>query len=309
MTGAVLLALLPIALLIGLGALLRRIGFIGEAFWPQAERLGYYVLLPSLFIHGLATARLDGVPVLSLAAVLVASTVTVALALLALRPRLALDGAAFTSVFQGGIRFNNYVGVSAAVGLFGAQGLALAAVANAAIVPTVNVLCVLVFARFGSGGRLAPAAIARQLAFNPLVVASVIGISLQATGLPLPIGVDAMLKALGQASLPLGLLCVGAALDFGAARTWFRPVAVSSAVKFGLMPLVTVLACLLLGLRGPAAATALLFQALPTASSSYIMARQLGGDAPLMAGITALQTVLAGAAIPLVLTVLDGVAA
>ncbi|MFC6746547.1 hypothetical protein ACFQFG_19055 [Methylobacterium persicinum] len=101
MTGAVLLALLPIALLIGLGALLRRIGFIGEAFWPQAERLGYYVLLPSLFIHGLATARLDGVPVLSLAAVLVASTVTVALALLALRPRLALDGAAFTSVFQG----------------------------------------------------------------------------------------------------------------------------------------------------------------------------------------------------------------
>lgn len=256
MTGAVLLALLPIALLIGLGALLRRIGFIGEAFWPQAERLGYYVLLPSLFIHGLATARLDGVPVLSLAAVLVASTVTVALALLALRPRLALDGAAFTSVFQGGIRFNNYVGVSAAVGLFGAQGLALAAVANAAIVPTVNVLCVLVFARFGSGGRLAPAAIARQLAFNPLVVASVIGISLQATGLPLPIGVDAMLKALGQASLPLGLLCVGAALDFGAARTWFRPVAVSSAVKFGLMPLVTVLACLLLGLRGPAAATA-----------------------------------------------------
>ncbi len=103
-----------------------------------------------------------------------------------------------------------------------------------------------------------------------------------------------MLKALGQASLPLGLLCVGAALDFGTARTWIRPLAVTSAVKFGLMPLATVLACLALGLRGPAAATALLFQALPTASSSYIMARQLGGDAPLMAGIIALQTVLAG---------------
>ncbi|MCJ2013890.1 AEC family transporter [Methylobacterium sp. J-076] len=309
MTGALLLALLPIALLIGLGAGLRRAGFLAEAFWPQAERLGYYVLLPSLFVHGLATARLDGVPVLALAAVLVVSTVAVALALLALRPRLALDGAAFTSVFQGGIRFNNYVGVSAAVGLFGAQGIALAAVANAAIVPTVNVLCVLVFARFGSAGPLAPAAVVRQLALNPLVVASFVGIALQATGLPLAPGVDPVLKALGQASLPLGLLCVGAALDFGTARTWIRPLAVTAAVKFGLMPLATVLACRALGLHGPAAATALLFQALPTASSSYIMARQLGGDAPLMAGIIALQTVLAGAALPLVLLVLEGIAA
>ncbi len=308
MTGALLLALVPIALLIGLGVALRRAGFLAETFWPQAERLGYYVLLPSLFVHGLATAHLDGVPVLALAAVLVASTLTVALVLLALRPRLALDGAAFTSVFQGGIRFNNYVGVSAAVGLFGAQGVALAAVANAAIVPTVNVLCVLVFAQFGSAGRLAPAAVVRQLALNPLVVASVVGIGFQATGLRLPLGVEPVLKALGQASLPLGLLCVGAALDFGTARTWVRPLAVTSAVKFGLMPLATVLACLALGLRGPAAATALLFQALPTASSSYIMARQLGGDAPLMAGIIALQTVLAGAALPLVLLVLEGIA-
>lgn len=200
MTGALLLALVPIALLIGLGVALRRAGFLAETFWPQAERLGYYVLLPSLFVHGLATAHLDGVPVLALAAVLVASTLSVALVLLALRPRLALDGAAFTSVFQGGIRFNNYVGVSAAVGLFGAQGVALAAVANAAIVPTVNVLCVLVFARFGSAGRLAPAAVVRQLALNPLVVASVVGIGFQATGLRLPLGVEPVLKALGQAS-------------------------------------------------------------------------------------------------------------
>ncbi|MBE7244732.1 MAG: AEC family transporter [Actinomycetospora chiangmaiensis] len=308
MTGALLLALLPIALLIGLGAALRRAGFLAESFWPQAERLGYYVLLPSLFVHGLGTAHLDGVPVLSLAVVLVVSTVVVALVLLALRPRLALDGAAFTSVFQGGIRFNNYVGVSAAVGLFGAQGLALAAVANAAIVPTVNILCVLVFARFGSAGRLAPMAVVRQLALNPLVVASLVGIGLQGLRVPLPPGIEPVLKALGQASLPLGLLCVGAALDFGTARTWIRPLAVTSAVKFGLMPLATVLACLALGLRGPAAATALLFQALPTASSSYIMARQLGGDAPLMAGIIALQTVLAGAALPLVLLLLEGVA-
>jgi predicted permease len=109
------------------------------------------------------------------------------------------------------------------------------------------------------------------------------------------------MRALGQASLPLGLLCVGAALEFGSARAWVGPIVVSSLVKFGLMPLVTYAALTIAGLGGTAAIIALLFHALPTASSSYILARQLGGDAPLMAGITAAQTVLAGAVIPLVL--------
>lgn len=302
MTFTILAALVPIALLIGLGGALRRLGFLAEHFWPQAERLAYYVLLPSLLVHSLATARLEGVPVAGLALVLVVSTVAVAAVTVAARPLLGFGGPAFTSVFQGGVRFNNYVGVSAAAGLYGAQGIALAAVANAAIVPTVNVLCVLVFARFGTAGRPSAAGLARQIALNPLVLGSLGGIALQASGLGLPPGIEPVLRALGQASLPLGLLCVGAALDFGTARSWIQPVAAASLIKFGLMPAATVLACLAFGLRGPAAVTALLFQTLPTASSSYIMARQLGGDAPLMAGITATQTVIAGAALPLVVT-------
>jgi predicted permease len=306
MTTTLLLALIPIAVLIALGAWLRRTRFIDDAFWPHAEKLGYYVLLPALFLHGLATARLDGLPVAAMAAVLVCSTVLVALLLVVARTRLAVDDAAFTSVFQGGVRFNNYVGVSAAAGIWGAQGVALAAVGNAAIVPTVNVLCVLVFARYGAKGRPSLRAVGRQLAANPLVLACAAGILLHATGLGLPAFAEPVFKALGQASLPLGLLCVGAALDFSAARRWLRPVGIASVAKFVGMPLATLGACHAFGLHGPAAMAALLFQSLPTASSSYIMARQLGGDAPLMAGIIALQTLVAGVMLPLSLLGLSG---
>jgi malonate transporter len=302
MTMPVILALLPVAILIALGYAIRRSGFLAEGFWPQAERLGYYVLLPSLFLHGLATARIGDIPILALVLVLVASTVAVAAALVAMRPLMPVDGPGFTSVFQGGVRFNNYVGVTIAAGLFGAQGIAIAAVCNAAIVPTVNILCVLVFARFGAT-RLSLGGLARQIAANPLVLACAGGILLQALGIGLPPGIEPALRALGQASLPLGLLCVGAALDFGTARRWVQPMLAASGAKFLLMPAATVLASLAFGLSGAAASVALLFQALPTASSAYIMARQLGGDAPLMAGITATQTVLAAFAIPLVLAV------
>ena len=292
-------SLVPIALLIALGTVLRRRAFVEAGFWPQAERIGYYVLLPSLFLHSLATAKLAGLPVLAMASALVVSTVAVAALLVLARRSMAVDDAAFTSIFQGGVRFNNYVGVSIATGLFGVTGVALAAVANAAIVPTVNVLCVLVFARYGRGNRFSVRALVRGLALNPLIVACAIGIVLQWTGWGLPAGIEPMFKALGQASLPLGLLCVGAALDFSQARQWVRPITLASFAKFALMPVAALIACRAVGLHGAAAMATLMFQALPTASSSYIMSRQLGGDAPLMAGIIASQTLLAGAALPL----------
>ncbi|KVG70872.1 AEC family transporter [Burkholderia ubonensis] len=303
MIGAVLLALAPVALLVALGHGLKRSGFVGDAFWPSAERLCYYVLLPALFAHGLASARLQSLAVMPLALALVGSTVAAAAALLLIRPFVRVDGAGFTSVFQGAVRFNNYVGASLAAGLFGTQGIALAAVCVAAIVPTVNLMCVLVFARYGST-RPGIAALVRQIVSNPLVVACATGIAMQASGATFPPAIEPAVRALGAASMPLGLLCVGAALTFDAARAWMQPVCVASAFKFVAMPLLTLVAGRALGLGDAALTVALLFQALPTSSASYLMARQLGGDAPLMAGITAFQTLFATIAMPAVLTTL-----
>ncbi|MBP5868740.1 AEC family transporter [Streptomyces sp. LBUM 1478] len=293
-------ALVPIVLLIALGYALKRSMITDEGFWSDAERLSYRVLLPALFLHSLATADTDDLPVGALAGALISATVAVAALVIACKPLMRLDGDAFTSVFQGSIRFNNYIGVTIAAGLFGTKGVAFAAICNAAIVPTVNVLCVLVFARFGTA-RLHFAGIVKQLVTNPLILACIAGILLQALDLNVPPGIAPALKALGAASMPLGLLCIGAALRFGAARSWVAPILTSSSAKFALMPAATYLAGRLFGLGSHALIIAVLFQALPTASSSYIMARQLGGDAPLMAGITATQTLLGTAAVPLVM--------
>ncbi|ENH6342324.1 AEC family transporter [Burkholderia vietnamiensis] len=300
MIGPVLLALAPVALLVAFGHGLRRTGFIGDAFWPQAERLCYYVLLPALFAHGLANARLQALPVVPLAAALVGSTAVVAALVLLVRRFVQVDGAGFTSVFQGAVRFNNYVGTALAAGLFGARGIALAAVCVAAIVPTVNLMCVLVFARFGAT-RLGAWALEHRIVSNPLVVGCALGIAMQAGGIAFPPAIEPAVRALGAASMPLGLLCVGAALRFDAARGWMQPMCIASAFKFMAMPLATLAAGRLFGLGDAALTIALLFQALPTSSSSYIMARQLGGDAPLMAGITAFQTIAAAFAMPVVL--------
>lgn len=296
-----LTTLVPIILLIALGTWLRVRGFLAETFWPGAERLSYYVLLPSLFLHGLATANLDGVPVLGMVGVLMLSTLLGALLLVLYQGVASHDGGDFTSVFQGGVRFNNYIGATLAAGLYGTAGIALAAVANAAIVPLVNLLCVLVFARF-SARHSSPTTVLKAIFANPLIIGCAAGLLLRVTGLGLPAGLEPTVKALGQAALPLGLLCVGAALGGTRLGQQVRPVLAASLFKFLVMPVATWGLCRLFGLGGQAAVVAVLFQALPTASSSYVMARQMGGNAPLMATIIALQTIAAAATLPLVLS-------
>lgn len=304
MIGTIGIALIPIVLLIGIGYVMKQRQFLVDSFWPQAERLSYFLLLPALFVHGLATADLEGIPVWGMVAALIGSTVLAGVTLIALSRFIAPDGPAFTSVFQGGIRFNNYVGITAAVGLIGAHAVPLAAVSNAAVVPTVNVLCVIVFAQYGSA-KPTLRGILRGIALNPLVIGCAIGIALQVTHIGLPPGIEGCVKALGQASLPLGLLCVGAALDWKALGRGLTPTVWASAAKFILMPLATAMICIWLGLDRDAIIVAVLFQALPTASSAYVMARQLGGDAELMAGIVAFQTFLAIVAVPAALLALN----
>lgn len=264
--------------------------FLASEFWPQAEKLCYYVLLPALFINGTATTQLAELPIATMAPVLAGSVILTAVVLVLVQLRFRLNGPAFTSVVQGSIRFNNYLGLSIAVILYGEHGVALAAITNAILVPLVNVLCTIVFARHGTkplsvGGTL------RSIGTNPLILACVVGIMLNVTGVGLPAGIAELVRALGSASLPLGLLCVGAGLQVNSIGRNVLPIAYASAIKFLVLPATAVAGCLLLGLAGPPAGIVVLFLALPTASSAYVMAKALGGDSSLMASTIALQTI------------------
>ncbi|MBG6225109.1 putative permease [Arthrobacter sp. CAN_A2] len=306
MIAQTLVALGPVIGLIALGYGIRARSFLVPAFWPPAERLCYFILLPALFISGTATADLAGLPIALMAPILAGSVILTALGLVLAQRRLDLDGPAFTSVLQGGIRFNNYLGLSIALALFGSDGVALAAIANTILVPLVNVLCTLAFARYGAV-RLTVGGTARSIATNPLILACLIGILLNVTGVGLPPGIDGFVRTLGTASLPLGLLCVGAALELRSMGRNFAAVALSTSVKFVVLPGLGVAGCLLLGLTGEPAATVILFLSLPTASSAYVMARALGGDSRLMASTITLQTVAGVAYLPLVFLVIRGV--
>lgn len=292
-------AFVPAIGLIAFGQALQRRRWLAATFWPDAERLVFYFLLPALLVAATASVDLARLPIAALAAaiglVLAAGT---ALAFL-LRPLFGLDWPALTTAVQGAIRFNNLVGFALAGPLFGADGMALAGVVVGLMVPLINLVCVSVFA---AGGRSFSAlSFLRQLATNPLLVSCLAGFALNVSGIGLPPGIGPALRALGQGAVSLGLMVVGAALTVEALSARPGLQAAVATIKLLLVPAMVWLIGPLLGLSGLPLAIAVLFMALPTASSAYIMARQMGGDAPLMAAITTSEHLASVATLPAVL--------
>ena len=296
-------ALIPVFAIIAVGAALRRFVFLAEDGWRAIERLTYFVLFPCFLFAAIAFADFGDEPVGRLALLLGAAQIVMAVLVYPFRALLRLDGPAFTSLFQGAVRWNSYVALAAIAAILGSKALALAAIAVAIMVPLANALCVAVLVRHTSNDPMGLAMLARQIARNPLIIACLLGIAVQALAIPMPKVLATTVDLIGKSALPLGLLAVGASLDLAHARARPAPIVAAAALKLLFMPLLVAAGAAALGVTGTAKVAALICAAVPGASSSYILARQLGGDAPLMANITTAQTLLAMVTMPLALWV------
>ncbi len=295
-----LLALSLVFGLIVLGYVLRRARIPGDAFWPMAENATYYLFLPALLLVSLATADVDITDALPMFAALAGATLAVGALSHALRPLLRVDGPGFGSVFQGAVRSNTYLGIAAAFAAYGDDGLPLAAIAIAALIPLGNVLSVVVVARCNPK-RVPGAGVIAAIIKNPIILACAAGLLLNGLDLHLPAAARVSLESVGKIALPLGLLVVGAGLRVRAALEARALTLASSALKLVAMPGITLALCPAFSLTGHHAAVAVLFAALPSAGSSYVLASQMGGDATLMASILTVQTLLSFLVLPVLL--------
>ncbi len=294
-------AFLPVIFLVGLGRFLAARGIPDETGWRAMERLCFMVLFPAMIILVLARAPFDEAPWKIAIPLIAAQIIMAAVGLLSMFwPNMAR--AAIGCVVQSNSRWNTFIALSICGVLFGEEGIALTSLAAAAMIPMANILSVTALTHFAdhpSGKKRNPFL---ELLRNPLVIACIIGLSLNAANLK-PTGVvETTLELMSQPAITLGLLAAGAGLDLNAlkragSRTVFwsmvrligTPLFAISIAKFGF------------GVEGIPLTVIAVAAATPTATNGYILARQLGGDAPFMANLIAMETVLAIATMPLIL--------
>jgi predicted permease len=299
-------SLASVFVIIGIGYGLRRSGIVSDAAFAGFERITYLVFFPAVIIKTLAMAKLAGTPFLGVAGALVGAILCVSGLLAVLRPafhRFGIDGPAYTSVFQGATRWNTFVAISLAGTLFGGPGLALMAVAVAAMIPLLNVLSVSVLVRHAAGSRLSPSAMARTVLSNPFVWSCAAGLALHPVAGMLPAFLTLSLDIVGQAALASGLIVVGAGLELSRLRRPGLATILSVMLKLLVLPLIAIMLARVFGVAGVALQTVVIASAVPTATAAYILARQMGGDARLMAEITTIQTLLAMLTLPVFLLI------
>lgn len=292
--------LLPVFILILIGYGVRAAGIVSAEGFGAVNRFGYFVLYPAFLFTLSSSADLSGGDAGPFILGVLLGFGVMILISLATRPLYAKDeGPSFTSVFQGSVRWNGFVLLAAAPALYGPSGPHLIGVAFGPLVLIVNMVCVIVLARWGANGSNSARAIVDQIVANPLILGCAAGLLAQAFHVRDLGPVSDVLSLVGAAAMPIAIICVGAGLDFKAVRAARVKVGVAALLKLILAPAIMWGAATLVGASPLAAAVAAGVGSTPTAAAGYTLAREMGGDARLMAAIITATTILSFITMPI----------
>lgn len=301
-------AIAPIFLIILIGYLLFRSSIIGESVWSAIEHICFYLLLPFLIIRTLSRANLGSVPVIDFTLVIVVAILGMSTSLILvyslLRKQYPTSGPSFTSVFQGATRFHGFVALAIIGPLYGDEGVTLAAIALAIMVPLLNTTSVIVLSVYGHGAKsFEIQKLLKQIARNPLIIACGVGILFNLTGIP-----DIVFNSveiIGNGGLGLALLAVGAGMRPGQAARDKLLLFIGVFIRLIGMPVIVIIMAWLVGLEGLPRTIAIIAGAVPTAASSYVMARKMGGNAELMSNIVTFQIISSFVTLPFFIYLAD----
>lgn len=297
--------LIPLYLLITLGFFLKKYQFPSNEFWPGMEKMIYFILFPILVFVAILKAPMEISLFAKLAILTLIPAVLSGLLQYAGFLSPSMSRATFSSMFQGAVRNNTTISLIIVAWLVPDIGLAMIAVIVLIMVPFNNVTSVLVLLHYGKEGNTQKSSTSlwKGVLKNPLIIASASGLALNAFGLKLPDPLLNTAEFLGRSALPFGLLAVGAGLKFGSFFDNKLAIFLSSVGKLVITPAVTYGLCIMLSVEADIAKVVIIFSAMPTAISSYILAKQMGGDADGMAQIITFQIIAAAFTLPVILLI------
>jgi malonate transporter and related proteins len=294
--------LLPDFSLILCGYLLCRYTALNRKVWEPLENLVYFFLFPVLLFHSIVRTPLEW----QSATHMMAAGLTLGLLGIALAYSLPhwpwlgrhIDTRLHAASAQVGFRFNSFIVLALVDKVAGPQGMPLVAVLIGVCVPLFNVGAVVPMARHGQTGLL------KELVRNPLIIATGSGLLVNLAGLGIPDWLAPTTHRIGQASLALGLMTAGAGMQLGRMAQAKTLGVLVLGIKHLLLPLLALGVSLLWRLDPMQTLVLLMFSAVPTASSCYVLAARMGYDGPYVAGLVTLSTALGMLSLPLALGVL-----
>lgn len=273
-----------------------------EGTWGSIDTLSFNILIPALIIGTISEAALVEISAWSIlfciAVVLVALSASLAVVYWLAVPG-KIDKTAFSSVFQTSTRWNASIALVVIAAFFDAAAVAIVAVVMVGLMPLVNAINITVLVRLhGADGSLFTTTMMNVLK-NPIIIACLVGIVITVLNLDLPVVVEDSLNLMGQASIATVLLSLGAGLQISQVQGNTLPIGISVILKLLVMPTTVYAVGWWIGISSATLVIMTIATAMPTAMNGYVLAKKMGGDAPLYASCGTVQTLLSFVTVPL----------
>ncbi len=279
----IIATIIPIFLVIFIGWLARKKRFIPDTFLAPANRLVYYLAIPAMIFRAISKASFHEEFNLSVLFITLLSIVAVFLSIWAITTLTGmsrrLKGTFIQCAFHGNL---GYIGLAVVFYYLGDPGLAKGGIFAGFIMILQNILAVITLQlhagktdqKKGAAGENI-----RRIVGHPVILSALGGILFSLSGLHLPVIVDRSLVILSGMALPLALLLIGASLSFDLIRARFKEVLSVSAFKLAVMPGLGIFLFKLFSIPAADYLPAFILLAAPTATLTYVMAKEMQGDA------------------------------
>ena len=283
---------IPMALLMGIGSLIRRAGVIDRPGMRAMDRVTFKLFMPVLLFKNIYDTTLgDGMEGREVAFA-VAGLALVFLFALLVPPRLVADHNKAAAIGQAIIR-SNYIlfGVAVAESLYGKGNAGSVALLGAVVVPATNALAVVIL-EINRSGRANPRKILLSILKNPMVIAALLALACKAVSLQLPGLLYDVVSDVAGVTTTISFISLGVSLDLGELKANRRPLALGVVLRMIAVPLIFMPLAVALGFRGPILCARLVLFAAPTAVASYPMAVAMGADGQLAGQLVCSTTVV-----------------
>ena len=302
----IFLLISPVFILIILGNLLRRIGVPELSFWHVSDKLIYWVLIPALLFHHVSQITLSSTMLANYAVVILSGLFVVTTLSFIAGKVFGYTPQIWTSVMQGAARHNAFIALAIAGSLFGDEGLALGAIFMVILIPIINIVIVSAMASTlnqdtDNNSRTGIFDVLFELIKNPFILAIAAGLIISFVDADRISIIHETTGLLGSAALPIMLLSIGANIKIREISSTITPIIIANVLKLLIFPIVVFFVAKLMNLSLFETTIAVIFAAVPTAASSYSLAKQFGGETQLMTSIITIQVALSFITIPIIL--------
>lgn len=288
---AVIETIAPIFFIIVFGYILQRKGLLKPQFTQEANRFVFLFSLPVLIFMGIMKSDARDVGLVNVLSVIVP---TLAILCVALLVALALGlnkgtlGSFVQTTFHGNI---TYIGLAVLYYMLGDEGLKKGSILIGFLILVNNTLAIAVIS-LSSGRHTNIGKSFVSIAKTPLIVATLFGMALLYLGIPVPRLLMKSMGILANIALPMALIIIGASMSVSTIRGSFKLSWLVTVMKLMVLPFLSFLFCSFFGIPPRDALPGIILLATPAATTSFILANQLGGDTELASGVITLSTLL-----------------